>query len=77
MERDGLMSAPSTTRLVHSTKETYGDAFGPDLLEQYTLYVQSAEQVSARRVASSRYLLTLNRAFLSGIVSENRLVFVG
>ena len=50
--------------LIHNTKETYGDAFGSDLLEQYKLYVQSAENVSARRVASSRYLLTLNAALV-------------
>ena len=51
--------------LIHNTKETYGDAFGSDLLEQYKLYVQSAENVSARRVASSRYLLTLNAALVA------------
>ena len=49
-------------RLIHHSKENYGDSFGSDLLEQYKLYVQSAENVSARRVASSRYLLTLNIA---------------
>ncbi len=43
-------------------EEAYGVSFKVDLLEQYKLYVQSAENVSARRVASSRYLLTLNIA---------------
>ncbi len=52
-------------RLIHKTKETYGDSFSADLLEQYKLYVQSAENVSARRVASSRYLLTLNAALVA------------
>lgn len=47
------------------TRETYGDSFNADLLEQYKLYVQSAENVSARRVASSRYLLTLNVALVA------------
>lgn len=66
------MSQQSNKRLVHSTKETYGDAFGTDLLEQYKAYVQSAEHVSTRRVASSRYLLTLNIALVTlyGIQSE-------
>ncbi len=66
------MSQQSNGRLVHYTKETYGDSFGPDLLEQYKIYVQSAENVSARRVASSRYLLTLNIALVTlyGIQSE-------
>ncbi len=66
------MSQQSNKCLVHSTKETYGDSFGTDLLEQYKMYVQSAENVSARRVASSRYLLTLNIALITlyGIQSE-------
>ena len=51
--------------LIHIEKEAYGDTFGEDLLEQYKLYVQSAENVSARRVASSNYLLTLNAALVA------------
>ena len=58
--------------LFRYAKETYHGSFGTDLLEQYKLYVQSAEHVSARRVASSRYLLTLNIALVTlyGIQSE-------
>ncbi|MCY3994374.1 MAG: hypothetical protein OXF50_24335 [Caldilineaceae bacterium] len=52
-------------RLIHLEKEAYGETFGKDLLEQYKLYVQSAENVSARRVASSNYLLTLNTALVA------------
>ena len=54
-------------------KETYGDSFNAHLLEQYKLYVQSAENVSARRVASSRYLLTINAALVAlyGFQSAN------
>lgn len=51
--------------LIHMSQEAYGDSFRTVLLEQYKLYVQSAENVSARRVASSRYLLTLNAAFIA------------
>ena len=47
------------------TKETYPGAFQADLLEQYKLYVQSAENVSARRLASSRYLLAVNAALVA------------
>ena len=59
--------------LVHYTKETYGDSFSTDLLEQYKLYVQSAENVSARRVSSGRYLLTVNAALVAlyGFQSTN------
>ena len=59
------MTEHSDDRLIHHTKETYGSSFGADLLEQYKLYVQSADNVSARRVASSRYLLTLNAALVA------------
>ena len=59
--------------LIHYSKEDYGDSFGSDFLEQYKLYVQSADNVSARRVASSRYLLTLNAALVAlfGVQSAN------
>ena len=63
--------------------KTPGDFSGPvnaALLEQYKLYVQSAEQNSARRIGTSRYLLTLNVAlialygFQSGSFGETWLV---
>ena len=59
------MSAGKGRHLIRFTDETYGGSFNADLLEQYKLYVQSAENVSARRVASSRYLLTLNAALIA------------
>ena len=51
--------------LLRHSKGDYGDSFTSDLLEQYKIYVQSSENVSARRVASSRYLLTLNVALVA------------
>ena len=67
------MAGRSDGSLFRYTRETYGGSFNADLLEQYKLYVQSAENVSARRVASSRYLLTLNAALvaLCGFQSSN------
>ena len=59
------MSGDSSNSLFQFTEETYGGSFKADLLEQYQLYVQSAENVSARRVQSSRYLLTLNAALVA------------
>ena len=50
---------------VRKTKETYGSTFNADLLEQYKLYVQSAENISSGRIATGRYLLTLNAALLA------------
>ena len=51
--------------LIRYTKESYEGSYSSDLLEQYKLYVQSAENVSARRVASSHYLLALNTALVA------------
>ena len=51
--------------LFNYTKESYGGSFRADLIEQYKLYVQSAENVSARRVSSARYLLTVNAALVA------------
>ena len=69
----GAMTGRSDATLFRCAKETYDGSFNADLLEQYKLYVQSAENVSARRVASSRYLLTLNAALVAlyGIQSSN------
>ena len=47
------------------SKQSYEGCLDDALLEQYKLYVQSAENVSARRVASSRYLLTVNAALVA------------
>ena len=51
--------------LISQAEEASGESFKSDLLEQYKLYVQSAENVSARRVASNRYLLALNAALVA------------
>ena len=59
------MTDQTCKALIQQDEESYGDSFRSDLLEQYKLYVQSAENVSARRVASSRYLLTLNVALVA------------
>ena len=58
---------------IHQTADAYGGSFHADLLEQYKLYVQSAENVSARRIASSHYLLTINAALVAlyGLQSAN------
>ena len=59
------MSDAAAQRLIHHPREIYEGSFNADLLEQYKLYVQSAENVSARRLASSQYLLTLNAALFA------------
>ena len=51
--------------VVRCPRDAYGDTFAADLLEQYKLYVQSAENVSARRIASSRLFLALNAGLVA------------
>ncbi|MCY4490826.1 MAG: hypothetical protein OXC46_05100 [Thaumarchaeota archaeon] len=46
-------------------KGSYNDSFTTALIEQYKMYVQTADNVSARRIATSRYLLTLNVALIA------------
>ena len=38
------MSEQPDTRLIHHTKETYDGPYDSDLMEQYKLYVESAEK---------------------------------
>ena len=59
--------------VIQQTGDVYGGSFHTDLLEQYKLYVQSAENVSSRRVISNRYLLTINAALVAlyGLQSAN------
>lgn len=59
------MDKKPSQQLIQQTRESYGESFSTGLLEQYKLYVQSVENVSARRVASSRYLLTINAALVA------------
>ena len=59
------MSCQSGNVLPLHSKEAYGDSFSTDLLEQYKLYMQSAENVSSCRVISNRYLLTINAALVA------------
>ena len=67
------MDAQNCESLIPKTEESYGESFKSDLLEQYKLYVQSAENVSTRRVNSNRYLLTINAALVAlyGLQSAN------
>ena len=46
-------------------KGTYDDHFTTSLMEQYKVYIQTADNVSARRIATSRYLLTLSVSLIA------------
>ena len=45
--------------------EQYGEDFLPHLIEQYKLFVSSAENVSLRRVTSNRYLLAISAGLVA------------
>lgn len=66
------MNDKSDKPLIQHSKESYGESFQAHLLEQYKLYVQSADNVSARRIASSNYLLTINTAIIAlyGVIAS-------
>ena len=59
--------------VIHQSEDAYGGSFHADLLEQYKIYVQSAENVSARRVVSNRFMLTISAALVAlyGLQSAN------
>ena len=59
------MPDPEEPTLFRSTSESRGGSFEAHALEQYKLYVQSAENVSSRRIASIRYMLTMSTALVA------------
>ena len=59
----------------------YGKDFHNHLLEQYKLYVESADKISSRRDSANHFYLTLNSALfaISGYLSflnKNPLIFI-
>jgi len=58
--------SPSTTSdLIRNGRSAYGDKWPDHLLEQYRLYVESANKVSERRASANNYLLTVNAALVT------------
>ena len=51
--------------LIRKPKKIYDDSALSILFEQYKMYVQTADNVSSRRVSTSRYLLTLSAALVA------------
>jgi len=52
-------------KLFVSTIEKYGDKYIERLLEQYKIYVNSAEKISDRRQKSNEFFLTLNSVLVA------------
>ena len=59
------MSEDISSNLQSRTETTYGGDYHKAVLEQYELYVRSAEYVSTRRLTSNRSFLTLNAALVA------------
>ena len=62
-------------QLVSNPKERYGDGYQAHLLEQYKLFVESAQKVTDRRITTGNYLLTVNSFLLTvfGVASSQHL----
>jgi hypothetical protein len=61
--------------LVSNPKERYGESYQAHLLEQYKLFVESAQRVTDRRITTGNYLLTVNSFLLTvfGVASSQHL----
>jgi hypothetical protein len=57
------MTTSADKELLRVPQEEYGDKYRDHLLEQYKLFVMTADRISERRVSANNYLLTVN-AFL-------------
>jgi hypothetical protein len=59
-------------QLISNPKASYGESFQAHLLEQYKLYVESAQRVTDRRITTGNYLLTVNSFLLTvfGVASS-------
>lgn len=64
------VNAAPYTGLISQTREVYGSKFQDHLLEQYKLYVESAQKISERRLNSSNFFLAINSSLVAvfGIV---------
>lgn len=61
-------------QLLSNPKDAYGERFQEHLLEQYKLYVDSAQRVSEKRISTGNYLLTVSSSLMTvfGIASTLR-----
>ena len=53
------------------SKDEFGAAYDQTLLDQYTIYINTAEKVSEKRQSANSLFLTLNAALLTYIGHEN------
>ena len=64
---------PIEDNLFKLSPTEYGEAYQAHLLEQYKLFVESADRISQLRQQANRFFLTINTALLAvlgGILSR-------
>ena len=54
------MTDSDNSPLLRVPRDEYGDAYQSHLLDQYRLYVETADRVSQRRTSANNHLLTVN-----------------
>ena len=52
-------------KLFQKSEKEYGEYYKPHLLEQYRLYIQSAEKISDRRQNANNHFLAINTVLVS------------
>ncbi|MBV5304122.1 MAG: hypothetical protein JZU70_07990 [Chlorobium sp.] len=61
-------------KLLRQPKESYGTAYETHLFEQYKLYVEMADRISARRMLANSFFLGVHTALISAfsvLIKEN------
>ena len=64
-EVESLAAGKDDVNLFRTDEKQYGEKFRDHMLEQYKLYVEMADRVSARRALANTFFLTVNTALLS------------
>lgn len=72
---DAGAAREQSDQLISNPADVYGQSFQAHLLEQYKLYVESAQKVTDRRITTGNYLLTVNSFLLTvfGVASSQHL----
>jgi len=63
--------------LFRTDEKKYGEKFHDHLLEQYKLYVEMTDRVSARRALANTFFLTANTALLSFLAAGGASGYLG
>jgi hypothetical protein len=76
-EVESLAAGKDDVNLFRTDEKQYGEKFRDHVLEQYKLYVEMADRVSARRALANTFFLTVNTALLSFVTLYSNREFIG